>query len=187
MAAIPENATILIVDDNEMNRDVLARRIKRIGAGVQMAESGEEALAMLHETRFDLVLLDLMMPGMNGYEVLSHIKQNPETQELPVIMISAVDDLESVVRCIEMGAADYLFKPFNPVLLKARINAILRQRRGMLLEQISAQLAQIHETAQALMSLDELHPEVREQLAHIYEASLQAQAIYAQDHEGDTP
>jgi len=86
-----------------------------------------------------------------------------------------------------MGAADYLFKPFNPVLLKARINAILRQRRGMLLEKISAQLAQIHETAQALMSLDELHPEVREQLAHIYEASLQAQAIYAQDHEGDTP
>jgi len=185
MATEHENATILIVDDNEMNRDVLARRIKRIGAGVRAVESGEEALEILQKESFDLVLLDLMMPGMNGYEVLSHIKQNPETQELPVIMISAVDDLESVVRCIEMGAADYLFKPFNPVLLKARITAILRQRRGLLLEKISQQLTQIHEMTQELMQLEELNPKIREQLENIYSASQQAQAIYAEDSGGD--
>ncbi|MCA9911999.1 MAG: response regulator, partial [Anaerolineae bacterium] len=86
MAASSQNATILIVDDNEMNRDVLARRIKRIGAEVRMCENGEEALALLEKSRFDLVLLDLMMPGMSGYEVLEHIKDNPKTRDLPVIM-----------------------------------------------------------------------------------------------------
>ncbi len=187
MAGSSQNAAILIVDDNEMNRDVLARRIKRIGAEVTMCENGEEALAILEDSHFDLVLLDLMMPGMSGYEVLEHIKDNPKTRDLPVIMISAVDDLESVVRCIELGAADYLFKPFNPVLLKARINAILRQRRGLLLEKISQQLNQIHQITQDLMQLDELNPQVKEQLIHIYEASLQAQAIYADRDEGDEP
>lgn len=187
MAASSQNATILIVDDNEMNRDVLARRIKRIGAEVMMCESGEEALSVLANNHFDLVLLDLMMPGMSGYEVLEHIKDDPKTRDLPVIMISAVDDLESVVRCIELGAADYLFKPFNPVLLKARINAILRQRRGVLLEKISRQLNEIRQTSQDLLQIETLDPQVKEQLVHIHDASLQAQAIYDSGDERNEP
>jgi DNA-binding response OmpR family regulator len=118
-------ALILVVDDNEMNRDMLSRRLKRQEYDVVMAEDGEKALELLQVHNFDLVLLDIMMPKLSGYEVLEQIKKNPATQHLPVIMISAVDDLDSVVKCVEMGAEDYLFKPFNPVLLKARVSASL--------------------------------------------------------------
>ena len=126
-------ALILVVDDNEMNRDMLSRRLKRQEYDVVMAEDGEKALELLQLHSFDLVLLDIMMPKLSGYEVLEQIKKNPATQHLPVIMISAVDDLDSVVKCVEMGAEDYLFKPFNPVLLKARVSASLdklHSRRG---------------------------------------------------------
>lgn len=119
---------ILVVDDNEMNRDMLSRRLKRQGFEVATAEDGQMALDMIAESNYSLVLLDVMMPRMNGYDVLETIKAEPSTQDLPVIMISAVDDLDSVVKCIEMGAEDYLFKPFNPVLLKARVEASLRRR-----------------------------------------------------------
>jgi DNA-binding response OmpR family regulator len=90
-----------------------------------MAEDGEKALEMIQTHHIDLVLLDIMMPKLSGYEVLEEIKKNPAMKDLPVIMISAVDDLDSVVKCIELGAEDYLFKPFNPVLLKARVSASL--------------------------------------------------------------
>lgn len=121
---------ILVVDDNEMNRDMLSRRLKRLRYAVMIAESGEKALEMVDNHPFDLVLLDIMMPGMSGYDVLAQMKANAATQHIPIIMISAVDDLDSVVKCIEMGAEDYLFKPFNPVLLKARVQASLsRQQR----------------------------------------------------------
>jgi adenylate cyclase len=122
-------ALILVVDDNEMNRDMLSRRLKRQEYDVVMAEDGEKALELLQVHNFDLVLLDIMMPKLSGYEVLEQIKKNPATQHLPVIMISAVDDLDSVVKCVEMGAEDYLFKPFNPVLLKARVSASLDKAR----------------------------------------------------------
>jgi DNA-binding response OmpR family regulator len=123
-------ALVLVVDDNEMNRDMLSRRLRRQDYEVEVAEDGEQALKMVKEKNYDLVLLDIMMPNISGYEVLEKIKADPETQALPVIMISAVDDLDSVVRCIELGAEDYLFKPFNPVLLKARVGASLSKNRG---------------------------------------------------------
>jgi DNA-binding response OmpR family regulator len=122
-----EGARVLVVDDNEMNRDMLSRRLLRLNYEVIMAEDGEQALAMVKQHAFDLVLLDIMMPNISGYEVLERMKADDATRHIPVIMISAVDDLDSVVRCIELGAEDYLFKPFNPVLLKARVGASLRR------------------------------------------------------------
>jgi DNA-binding response OmpR family regulator len=126
-------ARILIVDDNEMNRDVLSRRLERQGYIVVMAEDGLFAMDALRQAvsagaSFDLLLLDIMMPRMNGYEVLEAMKADAAMRHIPVIVISAMDDLESVVKCIELGADDYLFKPFNPVLLRARINASLSKR-----------------------------------------------------------
>lgn len=123
-------ARILVVDDNEMNRDMLSRRLERQGYEVSIAENGLRALELMQENPFDLVLLDIMMPRMTGYEVLEHVKADDALRDIPIIMISAVDDLDSVVRCIEMGAEDYLFKPFNPVLLKARIGASLDKKRA---------------------------------------------------------
>jgi len=124
-----ETSLILVVDDNEMNRDMLSRRLKRLGHQTMVAEDGQKALDAIHEHHFDLVLLDIMMPNLNGYDTLEQIKSSEATQHIPVIMISAVDDLESVVRCIELGAEDYLFKPFNPVLLKARVGASLEKTK----------------------------------------------------------
>lgn len=120
---------LLVVDDNEANRDVLSRRLRRQGHGVITVENGRLALETLHEQPFDLVLLDIMMPEMNGYQVLEQIKADVSLRHIPVIMISAVDDMDSVVRCIELGAEDYLFKPFNPVLLRARVSASLEKKR----------------------------------------------------------
>lgn len=120
---------ILVVDDNEMNRDMLSRRLERQGYRSLLAEDGAQAVELLAAHNFDLVLLDIMMPRMNGYQVLEHIKHTDALRHIPVIMISAVDDLDSVVKCVEMGAEDYLFKPFNPILLKARISASLEKKR----------------------------------------------------------
>lgn len=120
---------ILIVDDVEENRAVLARRLHREGYDVDSVASGEEALRRVAQGGFDLVLLDVLMPGMDGFAVLEQVKSSPETRSLPVIMISALDDLASVVRCIEHGAEDYLTKPFDPVLLRARIGASLEKKR----------------------------------------------------------
>jgi phosphoserine phosphatase RsbU/P len=124
-----EQGFILVVDDNEANRDVLSRRLKRQGHRVAAAAHGLQALEMMHTQAFDLVLLDIMMPEMNGYQVLEEVKADPALRHVPVIMISALDDIDSVVRCIELGAEDYLYKPFNPVLLKARVNASLEKKR----------------------------------------------------------
>jgi adenylate cyclase len=124
-----EQALVLVVDDNEMNRDMLSRRLERQGYRAVLAEDGVQALELLPQHPFDLVLLDIMMPRMNGYEVLERAKSDPLLRNIPIIMISAVDDLDSVVKCVEMGADDYLFKPFNPILLKARISASLEKKR----------------------------------------------------------
>lgn len=127
---MPETVHVLVVDDNEMNRDMLSRRLKRQEYEVTIAEDGDRALELIQQQAFSLVLLDVMMPNVSGYEVLERLKHDPATQHIPVIMISAVDDMDSVVRCIELGAEDYLFKPFNPVLLKARVEASLRKHSG---------------------------------------------------------
>ncbi|NJK78421.1 MAG: SpoIIE family protein phosphatase [Chloroflexaceae bacterium] len=124
-----DSSLVLVVDDNEANRDVLSRRLKRQGITAITAENGRAALEMVRGHRFDLILLDVMMPEMNGYQVLETLKADPLHQHIPVIMISAVDDIDSVVRCIELGAEDYLFKPFNPVLLRARVGASLEKKR----------------------------------------------------------
>ena len=120
---------LLVVDDVEDNREILRRRLKRYGYEVETAENGRQALERVRERRFDLVLLDILMPEVDGYQVLEALKQDPETRDIPVIMISALDDLSSVVRCIERGAEDHLPKPFDPVLLRARINASLEKKR----------------------------------------------------------
>lgn len=124
----PEQGFILVVDDNEANRDVLSRRLKKQGHSVAVAEHGLQALEMLRTQPFDLILLDVMMPEMNGYQVLEELKHHGAWRHIPVIMISALDDIDSVVRCIELGAEDYLYKPFNPVLLKARVSASLEKK-----------------------------------------------------------
>ena len=121
---------LLVVDDNEDNRYTLVRRLKRQGYDhVVTAEHGRQALDLLAARPFDLVLLDIMMPEMTGYEVLETMKADSKIRHIPVIMISAVDEIDSVVRCIELGAEDYLAKPFNPTLLRARVGASLERKR----------------------------------------------------------
>lgn len=124
-----ETGKILVVDDNESNRNMLSRRLERQGHTVQLADNGRRALEMLRSGDFDLVLLDVMMPEMDGYEVLERMHADDKLRGLPVIMISALDQLDTVVRCIELGAEDYLPKPFNPVVLRARIGACLEKKR----------------------------------------------------------
>jgi len=121
--------TILVVDDDEANRDVLGRRLQRLGYGVIEARDGVEALEVLARDGVDLVLLDVMMPRLDGYGVLEKRREDNALREVPVIMISALDQMDSIVRCIELGAEDYLPKPFDPVLLKARIGACLEKKR----------------------------------------------------------
>ncbi|HYY87413.1 MAG TPA: response regulator, partial [Chloroflexota bacterium] len=111
------------------NRDVLSRRLERQGHTVAVADNGRLALEMLGQHNFDLVLLDVMMPELNGYEVLRQLKTDATLREVPVIMISALEEIDSVVRCVALGAEDYLPKPFNPVLLRARIDACLEKKR----------------------------------------------------------
>ena len=125
----PAEAALLVVDDNEDNRYTLTRRLKREGyTNLTTANDGREALELLRSKKFDLMLLDIMMPEMNGYEVLEHLKADAELRHLPVIMISAVGEVESVVRCIELGAEDYLPKPFDATLLRARVGASLEKK-----------------------------------------------------------
>ena len=129
---------ILVVDDTEANRDMLSRRLRKQGHLVDMAGSGPEALALLAGEAFDLVLLDIMMPQMSGYEVLERLKADETLRHVPVIMITAITDMDSVVRCIEQGAEDHLPKPFNATLLKARIDASLAKKRLRDREQVVA-------------------------------------------------
>jgi len=120
---------ILVVDDSATNRDILTRRLSREGYEVVCAADGPEALQVIQQRKFDLVLLDIMMPYLNGYQVLERLKATPWLRDIPVIMISALDDVASIVRCIELGAEDYLPKPFNPVLLRARVETSLEKKR----------------------------------------------------------
>src|SRR6185503_2628077 len=120
---------LLVVDDDEANRTMLARRLTRLGHEVALASNGRVALEQLRARPFDLLLLDIQMPEMNGYEVLEQLKADPVLRALPVIVLSASSETDRVAHCIEMGAEDYLPKPFDPVLLQARISACLEKKR----------------------------------------------------------
>ena len=128
---------ILIVDDTEATRELLARRLQREGHHVVEVANGRAALDRVAREIFDLILLDMMMPDLNGYEVLAQLKADASFRHIPVIVISALDEIDSVVRCIEAGAEDYLSKPFNPVLLRARIGASLEKVRLRESEQVA--------------------------------------------------
>ena len=122
-------AHVLVVDDNEVNRDLLARRLTREGHRVELAVDGLDALAKLAADDFDLILLDIMMPGLNGYEVLERLKADEALRYLPVILISALADDDNMVKGISLGADDFLPKPFNPHILRARVGASLARKR----------------------------------------------------------
>jgi CheY-like chemotaxis protein/class 3 adenylate cyclase len=123
------SGAVLVVDDDKMNRIMLSRLLENEGYRPTAVVDGEEALDAVAKERFDAVLLDVMMPGVDGIEVLRTLKSDSRWWHIPVIMISALEETESIVRCIELGAEDYLLKPFDPVLLRARVNACLARKR----------------------------------------------------------
>jgi CheY-like chemotaxis protein/predicted metal-dependent HD superfamily phosphohydrolase len=144
---------MLVVDDNRINRMMLERALTQQGYAVASVENGRQALEMLGAQPFDVVLLDILMPELDGYETLARIKADNDLRHIPVIMISAVDEMDSVVRCIEMGATDYLPKPFNPALLRARVNASLAEKRLRDLErEYLEQVGKVADAAAAVQS-----------------------------------
>ncbi|MGB5633936.1 MAG: SpoIIE family protein phosphatase [Waterburya sp.] len=145
------NYTILIVDDSLTNRKILARQVEEQNYQVATAANGKQAIQMIQTGSYDLILLDIIMPEVNGYEVLEWIRDSP-WQHIPTIMISALDQIDSVVKCIEMGAADYLAKPFNSILLKARLGACLEQKR--LRDQESLYISQLAKANQKISKLN---------------------------------
>lgn len=155
---------VLVVDDDEANRELLLDELEFIGCRGIAAAGGEEALALIDRDDVDVVLLDVLMPSMDGFEVLRRLQSNPARRMLPVVMISALSDMVNVVRCIELGADDYLPKPFDPVLLKARISGCMQKKRwrdqeAMYLARMERQLAEIErERARADQLLDVVLP-----------------------------
>ena len=149
------DAALLVVDDIDDNRFALSRRLARQGyLNVTTAVDGRQALELLNSKSFDLVLLDIMMPTVNGYEVLAQMKASSSLRHIPVIMISAVDEIESVIRCIELGAEDYLPKPFNPTLLRARVGACLERKR--LHDQVTARTRELSEALEQQTATSEV-------------------------------
>jgi serine phosphatase RsbU (regulator of sigma subunit) len=146
-----DNYTILIVDDNPSNRELLSRQVETQGYQVATAADGKQAIAMIQTGAYDLILLDIIMPEINGYQVLKWIRAS-SWRHIPTIMISALDEIDSVVKCIEMGAADYLAKPFNPTLLRARLGACLEQKR--LRDQESSYLEQLGKANEEISKLN---------------------------------
>ncbi len=157
-------ALVLVVDDDEMNRDVLSHRLEQQGHTVVMAQNGVEAMAVVRAHSPDLVLLDVMMPLMDGYQVLEEMKKDKSLHDLPVIMISADDNIESVVRCIELGAEDYLMKPFDAPLLKARINASLEKKRAH--DREMSLHAQLQAQVKHLQELERLRDDLTHMIIH---------------------
>jgi class 3 adenylate cyclase/CheY-like chemotaxis protein len=178
-----ESGSVLVVDDVEANRDLLSRRLQRQGHHVTIAENGQQALKLLETQTFDLILCDIMMPVMNGYQVLEHLKADPALRHIPVIMVSALDDIDSVVRCIELGAEDYLFKPFNPILLKARVGACLEKKRLRDQEQAYFKQLQAEQEKSERLLLSILPQPVAEQLKQqqstIAESFAEASVLFA--------
>lgn len=150
--AMLQSAHLLVVDDIEDNRNLLTRRLEREGYhDVTVAANGEEALALIRARPFDLVLLDVMMPKCDGYQVLEQLRAENRLHELPVIVISALNEIDSAVRCIQLGAVDYLPKPFNTTLLRARVGASLEQKS--LRDALRAHLARLEDELGAARKL----------------------------------
>ena len=148
-------AALLVVDDIEDNRFALSRRLARQGyLNVTTAADDRQALELLNSKPFALVLLDIMMPNVNGYEVLAAMKASERLRHIPVIMISAVDEIDSVIRCIELGAEDYLPKPFNPALLRARVGSCLERKR--LHDQVTARTRELSEALEQQTATSEV-------------------------------
>jgi CheY-like chemotaxis protein len=143
---------IVVVDDDLANRDLLRRRLERLGCSVAVAEHGRQALETLGASPFDLVLLDIVMPEMDGYETLGRLKSDPTLQHVPVIVLSAVDEVDSAVRCIELGAEDYLSKPINPSLLRVRVETCLEKKR--LRDQETAYLREVARVTAAAADIE---------------------------------
>lgn len=155
---------LLVVDDDAANRDVLSRRLVQQGHQVVTATNGSDTLRLMREHAFDAVLLDIMMPDMDGYEVLGHIKRDERLQHIPVIMVSALSEVQSVVRCIDAGAEDYLTKPFDPVLLRARVGASLEKKRGR--DRETALYDQLQQNYTRLQELERLRDDMRNMIVH---------------------
>jgi signal transduction histidine kinase len=147
-----KGAKVLVVDDNPTTRMALVFGVQFQGHEVTEAENGQQALDLLRAAPFDLVMLDVEMPILNGYQVLEQIKKDPTLQSIPVIVISAVDEMESIVKCIQMGAEDYLPKPFEPVLLRARIGAGLEKKHRH--DQEVEYLQQVSQLAEAAAAVE---------------------------------
>lgn len=129
MALSPEPAHLLVIDDNKVNRMVLSRSLEQQGHVVETAENGKEGLEKIRTQSFDLVLLDIEMPEMDGFQVLEACLKDVDLRQIPIIMTSAMEELDAVVKCVELGAEDYLTKPVNPIMLRARVNASLEKKR----------------------------------------------------------
>jgi phosphoserine phosphatase RsbU/P len=138
-----DTSRVLIADDNKVNRLLLSRSVELLGHGVSLAENGRIALERLRTEPFDLLLLDIEMPELDGFAVLEQLKADSQSREVPVIVTSSVEGLDNIVRCINLGAEDYLRKPVNQVLLKARIAASLEKKR--LRDKVRAALARLEE------------------------------------------
>ena len=145
---------ILVVDDDQQSLITLVHNLEQQGYTISLAEDGKQALEMIEAESYDLVLLDILMPVMDGYQVLEYMKNSGTLRDIPVIIISAVDEMDSIIRCIRMGAEDYLPKPFNPVLLKARIGASLEKKR--LRDQEQAYLRQLQVERERLVLLNRI-------------------------------
>jgi adenylate cyclase len=124
-----EPGTLLVVDDDGVSRAVLQNLLEIQGHTVVVAKSGNDGLEIARTRAIDLILLDILMPGMDGYEVVETLKKDPSLKNVPVVMISSVEDMPSVVRCVKLGADDFIFKPFDEVLLKARVDGCLERKR----------------------------------------------------------
>jgi adenylate cyclase len=158
-----QSARLLIVDDIEDNRYTLTLLLEHEGyRNIAVAQNGEEALQLLKEREFDLLLLDINMPKLNGYQVLENLKAQGRLHDLPVIMISAIDDVDSVARCVELGAEDYLCKPFDAVLLRARVGASLEKKR--LRDEVRARTRELGQSVGELRALGEVSQAVNSTL-----------------------
>jgi len=187
----PPGGHILVVDDNRMNRLKLSRSLEQQGHTVALAENGRQALELVRGQSFDLMLLDIIMPEMDGYQVLAHMKEDSRLRDIPVIAISALDEMESVVKGIELGAEDYLPKSFDPVLLKARIGACLEKKRFRDQEvEYLQQVARLTEAAAAMeaetcdpseLDLETVaaRPDALGQLARVFQRM--AREVYARE------
>ncbi len=147
-----QSGMMLVVDDDKVNRVILSNQLTMEGYTVFATEYGREAIQMLHAQPFDLVLLDLLMPEVDGFQVLEHMKADENLRHLPVIVISALDEMGSVVRSIQMGATDHLLKPCDPFLLRARINASMAAKR--LRDQEAEYLRQVSQLTRAAVDLE---------------------------------